>query len=143
MRNLFLLFCTVFIMACGDDSTSPAPTPSLTGSYTMTLDLAGTLTDNGATVAARCAGTVPTKLTDTKGTITGTMGAGAVVCTIDGWDYDVDWSSAVTGTRSGTSVTLDDGLCEYKGDMDNGTARCVANDGTTALSLTGTWTLTP
>lgn len=148
MRSMWLL-CLLVLAACGDDDpTSPTPTYSMQGTWSVPITFTGaiTLTGDPTSYPISCSGTVTAVIQDASGALTGTS-VGFLTCTLLGGTGTYDMTGDMTGTRSKSSVTLAGGVCHYQGKLTSetaasGTGGCDQATVDGALHMAGNWTAT-
>jgi hypothetical protein len=149
MRYTWLLLA---LAACTSATDPAAASLRASGTWEVFLRLDGReRPSGGAWVALRCEGGIMTVLDDLDGTINGGFTKGTLACWFgaDANPRAVEWASPITGFHelATDSLTLDDGACEYQGQLTDahhmaGTVHCDRDSGSTELDMEGTWQAT-
>lgn len=124
-------------------SAPERPTPTLTGSHSMTVDLAGTMRNGGddAPIALKCWGTTPLRVNMAGVDLRGVIGPGELTCRVLGQTFPVEWNQGFEGSEIDSKVSFSDGSCKYSGNATGGLVDCSESDTAYSASLSGTWRL--
>ncbi len=141
MRLLPGLVLSVFVVACGGDSTGPGTT-NVAGTWTASLS-------NMSGSGISCSSTSPTTLTISQQTTTfsGSYSGGELTCTGPGGTASefIGSGTILNGNISGTGVSMDLDTPDFhltgnvSGNSMSGTARWVLDFGTEVVTLNGNW----